>query len=233
MNKKMIGVLPLIDNYRKSFWMLPGYMKGIEEAGAIPVILPLTSNRSVIMQLAERFDGFLFTGGHDVSPELYGEEEIMECGECSIDRDYMEKVLLEEVLKRDKPVFGICRGIQFINAALGGSLYQDIPLQHPSDVEHHQSPPYDMPIHKVDIVENSPLYSLIGKDKIDVNSYHHQGIKKLSYKLLPMAYAEDGLVEAVYMPDKKFVWAVQWHPEFSFNISEDSRKIFKAFVTMC
>ena len=233
MNKKIIGVLPLIDNDRESFWMLPGYMKGIEEAGGIPVILPLTSDRHIIMQLAEKFDGFLFTGGHDVSPELYGEEEIMECGECSIDRDYMEKVLLDEVLKIDKPVLGICRGIQFINAALGGSLYQDIPLQHPSNIEHHQSPPYDLPIHKVSIVENSPLYNLIGRNKMDVNSYHHQGIKKLSRKLSPMAYAEDELVEAVYMPNKKFVWAVQWHPEFSFKISEDSRKVFRAFVSMC
>lgn len=233
MSKALIGVVPLVDEERESLWMLPGYMKGIEEEGGIPVMLPLTSNREIISQLTDSFHGFLFTGGHDVSPEIYGEQKIKECGAICSERDKMEKILLKEVLKRDKAILGICRGIQFINGALGGSLYQDLPLQHPSNIEHHQSPPYNKPIHNVNLVESSPLYYLLKEKQIAVNSYHHQAVKNLAKGLSPMAYSEDGLIEAVYMPEKKFVWAVQWHPEFSYETDKNSGRILKKFVEMC
>ena len=130
----------------------------------------------------------------------------------------------------DKPVLGICRGIQFLNAALGGSLYQDIPSQHPSAVEHHQSPPYDQPSHEVTLVQGSPLQTLLGQEELLVNSYHHQAVKRLADGLEVMAWSEDGLVEAVWKPDQRFLWAVQWHPEFSFRTEEASRRIFAAFA---
>jgi len=174
--------------------------------------------------------GFLFTGGQDVSPELYGEQRLSQCGECSIERDNMEKVLFELALNLDKSVLGICRGIQFINVMLGGTLYQDIPAQMKSNQQHHQQPPYDIPVHKVNIFKQTPLFDILGTEKLCVNSYHHQGIKDLSSRLKAMAAAQDNLIEAVYMPDKNFVWGVQWHPEFSFKSDENSRKIFKAFV---
>lgn len=231
MKKPLIGVVPLMDYDKDSYWMLPGYMKGIEEAGGIPLMLPLTDDCSAIEQLAELCDGFLLTGGHDVSPELYGEKILKECGEICPERDIMEKHLLELALDADKAVLGICRGIQFINAVLGGSLYQDLPTQHESSTKHVQKPPYDVPVHKVNVCEKSPLYELLGKEKLDVNSYHHQAVKELSPELEAMAYSEDGLVEAVCMPEKNFIWAVQWHPEFSYKVNEDSKKIFSAFVS--
>lgn len=228
--KPWIGCIPLVDNERESYWMLPGYMEGITLAGGIPIMLPLIQEEDTIAQLAEQCDGFLLTGGHDVSPELYGEEILPECGECSTERDQMEQRLLKIALELDKPVLGICRGIQFLNAALEGTLYQDIPSQLPSNLEHHQKPPYHIPSHKVEIYEGTPLYELVQKQEMWVNSYHHQGIKKLSRFLRVMACAPEGLVEAVYMPEKKFVWGVQWHPEFSYKTDEDSARIFRAFV---
>ena len=132
-----------------------------------------------------------------------------------------------------KPVLGICRGIQFINAALGGTLYQDLPLQHSSDIEHHQSPPYDIPVHEVAIVKDSPLYQCLKTGRLFVNSYHHQAVKTLAESLKVMAEAPDGTIEAVYMPGHCFLWAVQWHPEISWRTDEHSRKIFKDFITHC
>lgn len=229
--RPMIGIVPLVDIERESYWMLPGYMEGIRQAGGVPVMLPLTADPQEIEALADAMDGFLFSGGHDVSPELYGEEKLPECAACCPERDAMEPGLLRAALERNKAVLGICRGIQLINAALGGTLYQDLPSLHPSEVCHRQAAPYDVPAHEVRIVESSPLHALLGKSEIGVNSCHHQAIKSLASGLKEMAWSPDGLIEAVYMPEKPFVWAVQWHPEFSYKVNPDSVAIFGAFVS--
>ncbi len=130
-------------------------------------------------------------------------------------------------------MLGICRGIQFMNVLGGGTLYQDILKEHPSDIVHHQEPPYDVPAHEVRILQETPLSELFCSEKIEVNSYHHQAIKEMGDGFLSMAISPDGLVEAIYKPDKKFVWAVQWHPELSFRRDENSRRIFERFVESC
>ena len=231
--KPIIGVMPLWDDDKESIWMLPGYMDGIKEAGGLPIIFPMTTDDEEMKQLCDMCTGFLFTGGHDVSAELYHEDPIPGMVDSCRTRDDMELKVLDIAVKQDKAVLGICRGIQFINAALGGSLYQDLPSQRPSAVEHHMTAPYDRVAHKVKICEDSPLYKLLDKEELGVNSYHHQAIKKLSPQLKAMAVSEDGLIEAVYIPGKKYIWAMQWHPEFSFRVDQDSRKIFKSFVDAC
>ena len=228
--KPLIGVMPLWDDDKESVWMLPGYLEGIRQAGGIPVILPFTSENDELEQLAKMCDGFLFTGGHDVSPELYSEKPVDDSVICCKDRDEMESWYLKYAISSDKPLLGICRGIQFINAALGGTLYQDLPTQHPSGIDHHQKPPYDIPVHTVSIVKDSPLGKLLDTEQLSVNSYHHQAVKDLSPRLKAMAISTDGLIEAVFMPEHRFLWAVQWHPEFSYLTDINSRKIFKAFI---
>jgi putative glutamine amidotransferase len=230
--KPVIGLIPLIDENRDSYWMLPGYMTGIQAAGGIPLMLPLEMEAEDIRQAAGSMDGFLFTGGHDVSPSLYGEAPLLQCGAVCSARDRLEQLLFEEACRLDKPVLGICRGIQLINVLLGGTLYQDLPSQHPSPVNHHGSPPYDHPVHSVSIVEKTPLYGLCGP-KADVNSYHHQAIRDLAESLTPMAYADDGIIEAVYQKDARFLWAVQFHPEFAYLSDRNCRAIFEAFVSAC
>jgi putative glutamine amidotransferase len=228
--RPIIGVTPIWDEKKDSIWMLPGYMQGLEEAGAVPVILPLTESEAVLKQIADFFDGFLFTGGHDVNPELYRQEKTEFCGEICEARDKMEAFIFREaVLNRNKPALGICRGIQLFNVLLGGSLYQDIPAELSSTISHAKSPPYDVPAHTVRLVSGSPLGKLVGEERIEVNSYHHQGIKGLAKELEVMALADDGLVEAVYMPTYPYVWAVQWHPELSLK-DEISKKIFASFA---
>lgn len=228
--KPLIGLIPLVDEGRESYWMLPGYMKGIEQAGGVPVMLPLTADEAAIERMVDSMDGFVFTGGHDVSPSLYGQEKLPICADCCPGRDDMESRLLPLALKQNKAVLGICRGIQLINAVLGGTLYQDLATQHPSEVCHRQPAPYDLPSHEVELVAGSPLQLVLNKTRTGVNSCHHQAICDLAPGLAPMAYAPDGLIEAVYMPEKRFVWAVQWHPEFSYKVNGDSVDIFRAFV---
>ncbi|MCR5100454.1 MAG: gamma-glutamyl-gamma-aminobutyrate hydrolase family protein [Butyrivibrio sp.] len=227
--KPIVGVMPLWDEEKESLWMLPGYMKGIEEVGAVPVMLPLTKDVKILEQLANCCDGFLFTGGQDVDPELYN-EDALECVESCSKRDAMETIMLQIAIEYDKPVLGICRGIQFINVSLGGTLYQDIPTQFKTSVEHHQTPPYDIPVHEVEVLENTPLEKCLKVKKLSVNSYHHQAVKDISPELTAMAISSDGLVEAVYRKESRFLWAVQWHPEFSFETDKMSKKIFQAFV---
>lgn len=226
----IIGVMPLWDDEKDSIWMLPGYMDGIIEAGGTPIIFPFSDDAEELTGLVKLCGGILFTGGHDVSPGLYREEALPGLVSCCEKRDVMESIVLRAAMELDRSILGICRGIQFINAALGGSLYQDLPSQHPSGVEHHQKAPYDVPIHDVELMENTPLADCLKVDHLAVNNCHHQAVKTLAPGLECMATSPDGLTEALYMPAQKFLWAVQWHPEFSHKSDANSRKIFKAFV---
>ena len=228
MKKPMIGLIPLWDEKKESFWMLPGYMNGIARAGGIAVMLPLTDSDADIKQLVDTFDGFLFTGGHDVDPALYGQEKMEICGDLCPGRDAMEKKLLLAALEADKSVLGICRGLQLINAVLGGTLYQDIVTQFPSATNHRMAAPYGRAEHTVSVSPKMPFGDL--PLTLGVNSCHHQGIRELAPCLKPMATAPDGLVEAFYMPGKRHVRAVQWHPEFFDLEDELSRYIFRTFV---
>ena len=231
--RPLIGLVPLVDYQRESCWMLPGYMQGVEQAGGVPVMLPLTRDRGELERLAAACDGFLLTGGQDVAPALYGGADPGRCGELCPERDAMETALLALARAQDKPVLGICRGIQLLNAALGGTLWQDLPTQCPSEVDHHQSGNYASPIHTVALQPGTPLAELLGSAPLPVNSLHHQAVRTLAPALAPMAVAPDGIVEAVYEPGRTFVWAVQWHPEFSWQTDANSRAIFRAFVDAC
>ncbi len=231
--RPLIGVIPLIDYQKESHWMLPNYFNGIIAAGGLPLMLPLTEDTQLLDQAIEECRGLLFTGGQDVSPSVYRENKIEQCGECSPERDAMEDYLLHTAMQIDLPILGICRGIQFINAALGGTLWQDIPSQFPTDLIHCQKPPYDKPVHDVIIEKNSPLHDLLQTECLPVNSYHHQGVRELSPMLRCMAQSTDGLIEAVYAPSQRFLWAVQWHPEFSFMNDENSLRIFQSFIESC
>ncbi len=235
MKRPIVGVLPLWDDQKSSIWMLPGYLDALRLSGAIPVILPLEIEREDLEELCGHCDGFLFTGGHDVDPSLYGQDPTSQCGVSNTLRDRLESTLFSYAIEHDIPILGICRGIQIINALCGGTLYQDLPSEYDLSCRrvHQMSPPYDQPCHRVSVVENTPLHQLTQSDFLEVNSYHHQAIKDLAPNLTVMAYSEDGLIEAIYMSSRRFVWAVQWHPEFNFHTSPSSRSIVKAFVDAC
>ena len=210
----IIGVTPLWDSERKSLWMLPDYLDGIKAAGGVPVVLPIDISEDGADRIIEACDGFLFTGGQDV-------------GSCP-ERDNPETQLLSKALQADKPILGICRGLQFLNVFLGGTLWQDLPSEHPSEIVHRQAKPYGIPTHKVTL--SGELKSLLDKDILEVNTLHHQAIKDLSNGLTPIAVAPDGIIEAVRMTGKRFVWAVQWHPEYMFKTDKNSLTLFLHFI---
>lgn len=228
--KPIIGVMPLWDEEKDSIWMLPGYMDGLMEAGGLPLIFPFSTDGEDLKRLTRACDGLLLTGGDDVSPALYREEPLEGLLACCEKRDRLEAVVLAEALELGKPVLGICRGLQFINVFLGGTLYQDLPSQRPSAVTHRQKAPYDVPAHEVSVRRDSPLFACLQTGRLPVNSCHHQAIRTLAPGLEAMATAPDGLIEALTLPGHPFLWAVQWHPEFSHKTDENSRRIFRAFV---
>lgn len=177
--KPIVGVIPLWDDEKESIWMLPGYMNALENNGAVPIILLLSTNKDVLDKCFDMVDGILFTGGHDVNPKFYNQKN-EKCGLLCDPRDEMEKYLFTKAIENDKPVLGICRGIQLFNALLGGTLYQDLPTEHPSETKHSMTKPYNRGVHTVDILKDTPLFEIIGVDKLSVNSYHHQAIKDLA-----------------------------------------------------
>lgn len=231
MRKPLIGLTPQYDLEQEKLCMRQNYMDMVAAAGGIPLVLPLMDERYDIEALAQLCDGFLFTGGPDVHPSLFQEETLRYCGVIDAQRDTLEVQLLHEVNRLDKPVFGICRGIQLINVALGGSLYQDIPAQVDGlPIAHSQQRPFHVPVHSVSVEPDSPLYSIVGKEELTVNSMHHQAVKEIAPSLKCAAKSKDGLSECVYLPGKAFFLAVQWHPEYLWRTHQVQQKIIAAFV---
>lgn len=225
-----IGIMPLFDEDRDSLWMIPGYMQMLEGQGALPLMLPLTDSPALLEASLALCDGFLLTGGQDVSPALYGEEVLPVCGGSFPPRDAMDSWFLGRAIELDKPLLGICRGIQIMNVFLGGTLWQDLPSQRPTSVEHHMTKPYHRAVHKVRVIGGTALADILGAGEMGVNSLHHQGVKETAPRCQVTAVSEDGLVEGICLPDRRFFHGVQWHPELSFRTEEKSRLLVRAFV---
>lgn len=229
MSIKIVGITPLYCDEKESVWMLPAYMDMLRDSGVLPIILPNRASTEELIKINSICDGYLFTGGHDVNPEMYGCKKTDKCGATNSDRDELEKKLFKIAFDSDKPILGICRGIQIINALLGGTLYQDLETEYSSSTNHHMTAPYNRHVHNVTI-QNGILSGIIGNQVIGVNSYHHQAIKKLSEKLNIEAISEDGLVEGVSYPRKRFILAVQWHPELIYKDDKNNAEIIKVFA---
>ncbi|MBQ6850578.1 MAG: gamma-glutamyl-gamma-aminobutyrate hydrolase family protein [Oscillospiraceae bacterium] len=205
----------------------------LQQRGAIPV-MPSFLSEEEAEQLMAMADGLFMTGGADVGPDLYGEEVQPFCGGIEKDRDVSDMNLLKAAAKLKKPIFSVCRGSQITNVFFGGKLYQDLNTQLGDMIKH---PDYfttkTEESHIVNIVEGSPLHKLLGKDSIGVNSTHHQGYKVLGEKLIPMAFAPDGLCESFYLDsDDHWVRCYQWHPEMQ-DFGENMDKILQDFVNAC
>ena len=200
------------------------YLNAIWEAGAVGVFLAYTQDEQKLAQYACIFDGFLFAGGDDMDPALYGEEVKFDSVEIDSDRDAFELALYRHVKATGKPILGICRGIQVLNVAEGGTLYQHIE-------GHRQTPkPGTVTEQPVKVTKGSMLHALTGELSLLVNTFHHQNVKDLAPTLLSDAISEDGYIEAVHMPDHKFFFAVQWHPEIYRQSSVEMQRVLSAFV---
>lgn len=203
------------------------YLTSVWNAGAIPLIIPVDEDKNRAAEMLDMADGLLLSGGNDISPEIYG-GKAEKCGRVDTARDLMELSLLNRAIETDKPILGICRGIQLINAALGGTVYQDLPSEGFSP--HFLSPcERTQPSHKITVKPDTMLASIIGEGEHGVNSYHHQAVKELSPHASACAESEDGVTEAIEIRALRFVLAVQWHPEMMTD-SDEQQAIFRAFV---
>ena len=228
----IIGILAEIDNDFNTR-VQPPYIKAIELAGGLPVLLPYVSEDETIDSFISICDGFFFTGGADVDPKRYDERPKATCGEIQYNRDELEFKVLEKVLNTSKPILAICRGAQLVNVALGGTLYQDIPTEIESYVLHKQCEPKDSPSHDVNVIENTPLFELARSERVKANSFHHQAIKALGNGLCVMATADDGIIEAVYSELYPYLRAYQWHPERLFDFDSLNHAVFEDFIRAC
>ena len=226
--KPIVGVTSSFDWEKKVFTLPSSYICAVEEAGGVPVLLP-PSMKADFEILLESVDGVILTGGVDVDPVVYGEAPIPMMGKIDPLRDHFEISLARRVLEVEKPLLAICRGIQVLNVAAGGTLYQDINGQIDDSFKHNQKAPTQHPTHKVRVKTGSRLHGIFKKKELMVNSFHHQAVKNLGRQFLATAWSDDGVVEAMESEDNIFVLGVQWHPERM--IEGEMIKIFEAFIS--
>lgn len=207
------------------------YSNAIERAGGAPILIPLHLSEETLRSIYTRIDALLLAGGVDVHPKEFGEQVQPYCGEIDTARDETELRVTRWALADGHPILGICRGIQMLNVAAGGSLYQDIPSQIETEQNHsyRSGDPYNLRAHPVQFDPNSRIAQWLGATSIDVNSLHHQALKNVAPGLRVIARSPDGVVEAVESEDERFLIGVQWHPEL---MEDDERfgKLFEAFV---
>jgi putative glutamine amidotransferase len=207
------------------------YTRAVERSGAAPLIIPLGLPDEMLTELLSRLDGVLFSGGGDVETSRYHGLDHPRVDEVDPDRDRVEILLALQAAQCGMPFLGICRGIQVINVALGGTLYSDIADQHTGALRHDFYPDFarDHPAHPVAIAVGSRLAQILGGTQVATNSLHHQAVQQLAPGLIALAHAPDGIVEAAEIPDHPFGLAVQWHPEWMPD-SLPMQALFRAFT---
>ncbi len=224
-----IGVTPYFNYDSGEEYMPEGYIRGVEHVGGDMVTIHYDTPLDALPGVVDGLDGVIFAGGPDIHPKFFGQEIDPKCGRINLQRDEMELKLFECAALRGLPVFGICRGIQLINVALGGTLTQDIPSVYEGAVHQQQAGRLEL-WHEVNILPGTPLAALYeGRGRIMTNSFHHQALLKVADGLLVNAAADEGFAEAVTGTGEQFILGTQWHPEISYKTDENSKALFTHF----
>ena len=205
------------------------YAEAVSRAGGVPVILPSVCTDEEISFYTELCDGFLISGGMDICPAIYGAMPHPMCGTYDYEVDDSHLRLIKRVLEVNKPLLGICRGMQLINIAAGGTLYQDIPSQYSALSGHQFTYIRHDPVHEVEIEKGSALHGILKADRLYVNSIHHQAVETAGRDVEICARAQDGIIEGITLKHKKTI-GVQWHPEMLLKKDDKMLCLFESFI---
>ncbi len=240
--RPLIGVttqtLQAIDNIPEglphSWVMNERYVTALASVGAAPVLIPLLTDDAALRALFESLDGVFIPGGVDMDPGSYGCDRHELCGTTDLPRDRVELLFAKWAAEEGKPVLGVCRGMQVLNVAAGGSLHQDTTVHYANAIKHDYYPTAgfarDYLAHDAFVVPDTRLHGIVGMDTIRINSMHHQGIERLGRNLVVSATAPDGLAEAIEGDGDTFLIGVQWHPEMLIDSDPGARALFRSFV---
>ncbi|MFD1065576.1 gamma-glutamyl-gamma-aminobutyrate hydrolase family protein [Oceanobacillus locisalsi] len=233
--KPIIGMTASMEVDGLEYKMNVRNVKAVEQAGGIPVILPYYNDYQEIDSLLHKMDGLYLPGGYDIDPSLFGEEPHPDLGIIIPERDRLEKEIIPHFLEADKPILAVCRGCQILNVVTGGTMYQDLHSQYPSQLmQHTQKAAFHHRSHPVKVTPISLLEKIVQTSEIRVNSYHHQANRSLGKNFIVSAEAADGVIEAFESKIHRFVLGVQWHPEGLIHLSNDpSQTIYQRFVEAC
>lgn len=205
------------------------YIQSVRYSGGLPLIVPLVKSNTAISEYISLCDGFLFCGGEDITPLLFGQEPLDKLGKTDITLDIFQLRFMRNVLLSGKPILSICRGMQLLNVACGGTICQDISLKQKDCINHMQHSARKDISHKVIVKSGSLLHRLIGKI-IFTNSFHHQAVDVIGKGLIASAHTSDGIIEGIELTDYSFAVGIQWHPEAMYRSTPAMRKLFSAFI---
>lgn len=227
--KTKIGIIICaLENNRQ--YVTDTYIQAIKSAGGLPIILPMIKSKAAIREYVELCDGFLFCGGYDITPLLFGQEPTNGIGKTDITMDLFQIRLMKQVLEAEKPVLAICRGMQVLNVACGGTIYQDINEINFDTINHMQCSLSRKDIsHKVTFVSKSHIQRMLGPFAY-TNSFHHQAVDRIGKDLVVTGTTGDDIVEVIEMPSHSFVLGVQWHPESMLDSAPSMKQLFFALV---
>jgi putative glutamine amidotransferase len=234
MNKKpIIGITGAYVNhneYMEGVYVHHDYHKSVAANGGIPIILPFI-NSEIAIETLPICDGIILSGGEDVDPKFYGQDPHPNLGPTTPERDSAEIAIVKYALENDIPILAICRGVQILNVALGGTLIQDIPSQVNEPILHSQKIDRSQDTHWAIVSKDSKLYQLLDSERIRVNSLHHQALGRIANDLRIVAQSSDGIVEAVeYNHPTTFTMGVQWHPESMAATNKEMNNLFAEFI---
>jgi putative glutamine amidotransferase len=208
------------------------YVQAVQRSGGAPVILPPHSRGPALRAVFDRSDALILSGGGDIFPDLYGEDDSGLLWRVDRQRDESELLLARWAIEEDRPLLAICRGSQVLNVAAGGTLFQDISTQVPGALVHSsiEGRPAETTSHAVRAKPDTLLAKVLGAGEQDVNSSHHQSVKDLGHGLVVAALAEDGVIEAIEAPERSFCVGVQWHPELLLDTHPAMKRLFDSFI---